>query len=42
MEISELESTPPNIIEAANNTRANLLPEKLKEKYQIVYNLIVQ
>lgn len=38
---SELKLTPLNIIEAANNMCANLIPEKWKGKYQIAYDLYV-
>lgn len=42
MESSESElETPPNIVEAANITCSNLIPEISKEKYTTAYNLFL-
>jgi hypothetical protein len=35
---SEMELTPPNILEAANITSENLIPQISKDKYKAAYN----
>lgn len=38
---TDLDLTPPNIIEAAKVTTLNLLPETSKSMYQSTYNLFL-